>query len=216
MDNQKLCLVCDSKIDSVFFEKFEKINQKKKLRTYYFCKSCEYIYLKPSQRLTSFDEKKRYLQHNNDTEDPRYVKFLSSLYDCSVRKEDCKILDFGSGPTESMKSLNSSIESYDPFFFNDKSLLSQKYDLIFCSEVVEHFYNPKLEFQKLKLRLEPKGRLAIRTGVIENLSEFSSWKYRQDETHVGFFRKKTFEYLAEVFNWKLTQKSSSIFLLDEV
>ena len=207
------CLICSSLIVKPFFRFEERVEKKKKTRTYYKCKECDYVFLDPLERLEKSEEKKRYLKHNNDTKDERYLKFLSSLYDVSFKKEHKSLLDFGCGPTESMKALNSKIESYDPFF-PYKEKLKKKYDLILCSEVVEHFYKPFEEFKRLSEMLNQGGSLAIRTQVLDKQKEkdFKNWSYRQDVTHVGFFQKKTFFLLAKRLGLILKEPRESIFI----
>ncbi len=214
-DSCMTCFICFSKIGKPFFSYEERIEKKMRLRSYYKCKICDYTFLDPSQRLSGREEKIRYLKHKNNVQDLRYLRFLSHLYECSFKKAHKSILDFGCGPTEGMKALNSKIESYDPFFFNNPEKLKKKYDLILCSEVVEHFYNPSKEFQRLKGMLNKGGVLALRTGVLSEERKFQRWSYRKDITHVGFFQTKTFKYLADRWSWTLEEPNPSVFVFHE-
>ena len=211
-----LCPIC-SETTFLFFEKKERIKKCLRLRTYYRCPFCYYIFLSPTQRLSREEEKKRYLEHNNNTKDPRYLKYLSYFYDevfshVRIDKGRASVLDFGCGPEKSMEALNSSIKSYDPFFFPQREPLYRKWDLILLSEVAEHFYFPLKDFKRLKALLSPKGVLAVRTEDFSDGKDFKNWHYRKDSTHVGFFHIKTFSYLSEKLQWTFKNPKPSVFI----
>jgi cyclopropane fatty-acyl-phospholipid synthase-like methyltransferase len=66
------------------------------------------------------------------------------------------------------------------------------YDFITCTEVVEHFHHPALEFRRLDALLKPGGWLAIQTTFQTDDARFARWNYRRDPTHVVFYRPYTF------------------------
>lgn len=51
------------------------------------------------------------------------------------------------------------MQCYDPFFFPDESLLSNKYDFVTCTEAIEHFFEPKKEWKILLNLLKENGML---------------------------------------------------------
>ena len=55
-------------------------------RDYLICKSCELIFVPSKFHISHSDEKKRYLEHNNDINDPKYQEFLSKLLDQLIPK----------------------------------------------------------------------------------------------------------------------------------
>lgn len=174
---------------------------------YYTCSCCrawvkdKSLYLKPEE------EQLHYLSHNNDTNDPRYKKFTSPISNYILKNfgKEQEGLDFGSGtgPVISgvLKDANYRVKQFDPFFANFPKVLEQQYDYAFACEVVEHFKNPRDEFQKLYKLLKPQGKLLIMTHLFEDNIEFKTWYYRKDPTHVFIYRRETFEYISAEFNF---------------
>ena len=209
------CLICSSQVEH-FFEAREKVHSQETLRRYYRCQFCFFIFLDPSLRASPYEEKRRYLSHQNCVSDPRYLSYLEKFYKKSFQRSYHKdILDFGCGPTEGMKALNHNVDSYDPFFFPRKELLKKKYDLILCLEVAEHFYWPLTEFSRFKKMMKNKSTLAVQTKVLKSMNDFKSWDYRKDVTHVGFFQKTTLSYLCEKFQWTLQNPAPNVFLFQQ-
>lgn len=103
---------------------------------------------------------------------------------------------------------------YDPFFFNSPELLEDRYDFVFCSEVIEHFYAPAVEFARLYSLLRPGGSLFCMTHLYSPEIDFSSWYYKNDETHVFFYQKQTMEYIARRFGFSACTIQGRIIRLD--
>jgi 2-polyprenyl-3-methyl-5-hydroxy-6-metoxy-1,4-benzoquinol methylase len=93
------------------------------------------------------------------------------------------------------------MQAYDPFFRRDAALLAQTYDIITCSETVEHFHSPRTEFERLHQMLRPGGSLYISTLLYHDSIPFANWHYRRDPTHVILYRRETFSWLAEHFGF---------------
>ncbi len=120
-------------------------------------------------------------------------------------------LDFGSGPGPVLASLlkkrGYDVHVYDPYFAPEKIYFGHTYDLITCTEVLEHLKNPFETLTLLKELLNPGGILAIMT-LFHPLqtpvaAQFFQWWYRRDATHISFFTPKTFHYIAKVLNLEL-------------
>ena len=141
----------------------------------------------------------RYEQHNNDTSDPRYLNYLNQLWSLKPNLNYKTILDFGCGPTQGLKALASeyNVDSYDTYFY---PIQLKKYDLVFCCEVVEHFNNPKVSWNTLASVTE--NILLVRTETYEK-TDFASWYYKDDPTHVCFYSHKTLECMEELVGLKL-------------
>jgi len=169
---------------------------------YYKCSECYSVFLSEKSRLDEHDEKKRYMEHNNDINDARYCKFVSPLTNHVINKYNKKTigLDFGAGTGPVISSIldknGYKINKYDPFFFPDNSVLSIKYDYIVCCEVIEHFFNPKKEFLKLYDMLKFKGELICKTDLFDESIDFNKWYYKNDPAHVFFYSKNTFSWIA--------------------
>lgn len=179
-------------------------------REFFQCGDCEYIFLRPDLLPPPDAEKNRYLEHNNDLADPRYLKYLDKTWkqiESEVQNE-ATIVDFGCGPTkglaELLKEKDFQVISYDPFFSpRDFSDLLGQVDVIYCSEAIEHMYQPAKVLDLWNQLLKPQGKVTLRTSFHPGKENMSDWWYANDETHIGFFNNKTFEVIANKWNWTL-------------
>jgi hypothetical protein len=196
------CPLCNAK--SQFFSKTRG-------REYYQCSLCLSVFLTPSQRLSAEHEGERYCKHNNDIHSVGYQKFVGPMVDAVKLRfpPNHSGLDYGAGPgpvaSYLLENLGYSITKYDPFFFPSTNVLNRKYDFIICSEVAEHFYNPYLEFQRLKGLLNPNGALFCLTELFNDEVIFDAWHYKNDETHVFFYHPRALEFIAKEFNFSSVQ-----------
>ncbi|MBZ9630389.1 class I SAM-dependent methyltransferase [Salegentibacter sp. LM13S] len=170
---------------------------------YYECDTCKALVKRKELWPDSIYEKSRYLEHNNDVTDERYQKFTSPITNYILKNfSPLDIgLDFGSGTGPVISSMleqhNYIVKKYDPYFANYPDLLEEKYEYIFACEVVEHFYNPRAEFLKLKSLLKPEGALILMTLLYNDDLDFKNWRYRMDPTHVFIYQKETFQFIKE-------------------
>jgi hypothetical protein len=78
-------------------------------------------------------------------------------------------LDFGCGrePTLSVlfEEAGFPCANYDLHYFNDPAVLNTQYDFLTCSETMEHFRNPREEFEKLLSLVKPGGWIGIMTQL---------------------------------------------------
>lgn len=175
--------------------------------THFHCMNCDLRFLEPARRISPEEEKARYLEHNNDVSDPRYQKFVGPLYReiFSRVRVGAHGLDFGAGTGPVLARLlekdGYQISLYDPYFWPDPAPLKEKYEFVFSSEVVEHFREPGAEFERMKSLLKDGGLLAIMTLLYEDSIDFQSWYYRKDPTHICFYSKKTFEWIANHYGF---------------
>ncbi|NLK63205.1 MAG: class I SAM-dependent methyltransferase [Fusobacteria bacterium] len=175
---------------------------------YYKCENCYGIYLDKSNHLSPLEEKSRYEKHNNDVSDNGYRKFVSPITDNILMKQNTKQigLDFGSGKNSAtsavLKEYGYNINLYDPFFNKNSAFLNLKYNYIICCEVMEHFFNPATEFNLLYSLLCEDGRLYCMTDIYKESTNFSSWYYKEDLTHVFFYQDKTLYWIKEQYNYK--------------
>jgi len=157
----------------------------------------------PDNYFSKEKEIERYKEHNNDVTDLGYQKFVNPIVKevISNFKSSDNGLDFGCGTgpviTKLLRDQNYNITTYDPFFDNNVKALNQQYNYIACCEVIEHFHNPFKEFQLLKSLLKPNGRLMCMTDIFNPTINFEKWYYKDDETHVIFYQKNTFDWIAK-------------------
>ena len=194
-----ICIVCKNQkaVD------FKNIKQKR----YWKCSYCEAIFLDKEFYLSSNDEYKHYLTHNNDVNDPRYKQFLSNLMLPLIERIKLNSigLDYGCGPGPALslmlKEKGYKMFNYDPFFHPEKRNLLKKYDFISCTETAEHFHNPFGEFTRFSELLNNNGTIGIMTNFHSKQDIFENWYYINDPTHVVFYNKKTFQIIAKIFDW---------------
>ncbi|WP_108868604.1 class I SAM-dependent methyltransferase [Aquimarina aquimarini] len=177
-------------------------------RAYFECLQCKGILLHPAHFLTPEEEKQRYQLHQNDVNDLSFQKYALPIVN-RIQKDytqSHKGLDFGSGSgpviSHLLKQKNYTITEYDPFFYNHVNALEKKYDYIVCCEVIEHFYTPYKEFDLLHSLLLPNGTLYCKTKVYDPRTDFDSWWYKNDPTHVFFYTMDTIHWIKKRFNFK--------------
>ena len=171
------------------------------------CERCSLLFKSANFFPTAAKEKARYLLHENNVDDLNYQQFVSPIVNVITKEHshDNKGLDFGAGTgpviAKLLKDKGYNISLYDPFFHPDNSVLSEKYDFIICCEVMEHFHNPRKEFELLRKLLNPNGSLYCMTQLIPKKSDFKSWNYRNDPTHVVFYSEKSINWIKEHFGF---------------
>lgn len=194
----KTCRLCGSNADF-----FHQDTQK-----YYRCSECDAIFTAQEDLVDQHSEKERYELHDTDI-DEGYKKFVSPITSNILKdfSSTAKGLDFGSGRSEIISKVllesGYTIQNFDPFFANKPELLSQQYNYISSCEVIEHFYEPKKEFILLKSMLKKGAKLYLMTELYNDSMEFGPWYYKNDPTHVFFYTKKTFEWIAKEFDLTL-------------
>jgi hypothetical protein len=180
-----------------------------KTARYYACPQCGGIFMDPANHPAPDTERLRYLQHNNDINEPGYRNFVMPLVTAIEENYDknARGLDFGSGPAPSasaiLKEKGYGITLYDPYFAPDKSPLENKYDYIICCEVIEHFREPAKEFALLKSLLNPGPGSALfcMTCLQTKETDFKNWHYRNDITHLFFYSVETLEWIRGNFGF---------------
>jgi SAM-dependent methyltransferase len=205
------CPLCHHEDSDSFFEN--------KQRIFLRCLHCDLIFVPPPCRLGREDEKATYDLHQNDPEDPGYRRFLSRLSTPLLERLDAgrKGLDFGCGPGPTLSVLleeqGHRVDLYDPFYRDDPSVFNNTYDFICATEVVEHMHDPCREFEALFGMLKPGGWLGMMTKRVLDDHDFGQWHYIRDLTHVCFYSRRTFEYLARRFHAGLQVIANDVILL---
>ena len=76
-----------------------------------------------------------------------------------------------------------------------------------------HFYQPQNELELLLSLVKPGGWLGIMTKLARDESAFATWHYKNDLTHVSFFSKETFEFVAKRYQLELEFVGNDVILL---
>lgn len=204
------CKVCKNSNLKIFLKSGKLI--------YWECKVCGSKFLDPKNYISNSDEKKHYLKHDNSITDQNYKNFLLKLFEPFKDKISTSDigLDYGCGFAPALanifKSYDFKVELYDPFFFPNKDVLLKKYKFITCSEVVEHFFNPYDEFDKIDNLLDNNSWFGVMTTFLPKDDLFENWYYRRDPTHVVFYKKQTFQLIGFQRNWQVFFPSENIVL----
>lgn len=188
-------------------------------RDYFRCPNCQARFLDPAQHLSRANEYTHYLHHENQPDDPGYRQFLSKLAQPLLAElpPGSQGLDYGCGPGPALAHVlceaGHDVALYDPFFATDPAPLDATYDFVTCTEVAEHFHEPRAEFTHLRDRVRPGGILAVMTCFQTDDVHFADWHYRKDPTHVVFYRAETFHYLATHWGWQINIPAKDVVLL---
>ncbi|MEN8727870.1 MAG: class I SAM-dependent methyltransferase [Sulfurovum sp.] len=206
------CHICDKPTES--------FNHEKTNITYYYCKSCEYIFKSPECYQDLCTQKERYNLHENDEEDAGYQAYFQRFLDFILPLLDKPktALDFGCGRSSLLASLlkkeGIKCDYYDPIYHPDTLDEKKKYGLIVSTEVFEHLHQPREVFESLLERLEEGGYLALQTQFHPNeVESFKKWYYHQDPTHIVFFTAQTFKVLCEEYGCEFVSENGKNMVL---
>ncbi|MFB9137329.1 class I SAM-dependent methyltransferase [Vibrio olivae] len=205
------CPLCHSPTSYPYFED--------KQRAYWQCDQCELVFVDPNQRLVASAEKAHYDLHENDPNDLGYRRFLSRVAAPLVQRlmpKSCG-LDFGCGPGPTLSLMlqeqGHAMSLYDLYYYPDRQALERTYDFITATEVIEHLYDPAGVWQQWLNLVKPGGWIGLMTKMVINVDAFAGWHYKNDPTHVVFFSRATFQYLAERDKLELEFIGNDVILL---
>lgn len=187
-----LCPLCKSPSGKFF---------KNEINHFHLCPECGAIFRDRRQLMNESEEKNRYLHHISSMEDTGYYNFVRPIIK-KVKQELDKGsvgLDYGCGHTpvlsEHLKKNGYEMSVFDPIFHKDPKIFNRLYDFIVCCEVMEHFYHPMEEFQKLSNLLPSSGKLICKTHLFEPELNFDSWYYKNDPSHVMIYQQSTLHWI---------------------
>ena len=207
----QLCPLCSSNQTQFYFEDEN--------RNYFQCSRCELVFVSQEQRLDAVSEKAHYDHHENEPDDQGYRRFLSRLALPLLERlaPHSKGLDFGCGPgpalAHMLREAGHSVALYDIYYQPDVDVLDKTYDFVTATEVIEHLFDPKKIWSQWLNLVKPGGWIGIMTKQVIDLEAFASWHYKYDPTHVSFFSRATFRYLAERDKLELEFIGNDVILL---
>ena len=178
-------------------------------RNYFSCRICHLVFVPSTHYLSEADEKAAYDHHENSPTDPDYRRFLTRLWAPLQERlpSNSHGLDFGSGPGPTLsvmfEEIGHAVTLYDHFYAHNPTALLQPYDFITATEVVEHLHDPATILWQLWTLLKPGGYLGLMTKLVKDQKAFATWHYKNDLTHVCFFSKSTFVWLADQWQAQL-------------
>ena len=190
------------------------------------CETCGLRFKNKAYFPNPADEKAQYDCHENNAYDAGYRRFLGTLTQplSQVLPQGAQLLDFGSGPVATgqtptlammMQEQGFAASFYDPFYHDDPACLTQDYDAVTATEVIEHFHYPRNMFDRLDKLIRPGGWLAVMTAVYNDTVDFATWHYHRDPTHVAFYRAETFHWIAHHYGYTLNQPHKNVALFQK-
>ncbi len=209
--NSEICPWCESN-KTIF--KLQAEN-----RDYYKCQNCDIVFVPKKFFISVEDEKAKYDNHQNSPDNKGYRNFLNRLIIplSKLIPENSHGLDFGSGPGPTlsvmMEELGYKMDIYDFFYHKNNEVFKNRYDFITTTEVIEHLHNPYKEIIRLYNMLNENGVLGIMTAFRPDDKEFETWYYKRDLTHVRFFTKNSFTWLAKKLNAKIIVPEDGVVIL---
>lgn len=189
-----------------------------KKRTYLQCNQCQLVFVPAAEHLSNSDEKAEYDKHKNDLEDAGYLKFLSRMMTPISERVPAPAtgLDFGCGPApalaHAMSKQGYEMQTYDLYYQPDQTPLSQQYDFVTSTEVIEHIAEPNTLFPKLLSLLKPNAYLGLMTKLVIDQERFKNWHYKNDPTHICFYSKTTFEFVAQQYDLEVEFVGSDVII----
>ncbi|MFB9155210.1 class I SAM-dependent methyltransferase [Vibrio gallaecicus] len=190
-----------------------------KRREFLQCQQCELVFVNPRQRLAASEEKAQYDLHENDPNDAGYRRFLSRIAEPLTGKisSNSHGLDFGCGPGPTLSIMleeaGHTMDLYDIYYHPETSVLEKTYDFMTATEVIEHLYQPDKVWQQWLNLVKPKGWIGLMTKLVIDVDAFAGWHYKNDPTHVVFFSRQTFQFLAERDKLELEFVGNDVILL---
>lgn len=188
-------------------------------REFFSCDGCGLVFVSPRFFPTPEEEKRRYDLHRNDPSDAGYRRHLSRMVRALAEHvpPGSRGLDFGSGPGPALRDLlvlaGYPTEVYDPFYAPDPSVLGECFRFVTATEVAEHLRDPASTFRRIWSLVLPGGCLGLMTQSPPSARDFKMWSYKNDITHLCFFRKESFEYLARQWSARVLFPEPDVILM---
>lgn len=211
LKNYSCCPLCAAKETEFYF--------KDKKRSYLQCSRCDLVFVPQEQLLDAETEKAHYDMHENNPQDQGYRHFLSRLAIPLLERVNtsAKGLDFGCGPGPTLSLIleeaGHSMSVYDIYYQPDTEVLEERYDFMTSTEVIEHLYDPQRIWGLWLNLVKPGGWIGLMTKLVIDKEAFANWHYKNDPTHVCFYSKATFNYLAQRDNLDLEFIGNDVILL---
>jgi len=190
-------------------------------RSYLRCRRCWLVTVPPCFWLDAEAEREEYDRHQNDPYDAGYQRFLNRLATPLLARLPTAAsgLDFGCGPGPALALLlrerGHRVLLHDRFYAPCRAALRQPHDFITATEVVEHLQHPRTTLFQLWSLLKPGGWFGIMTKLVQSPARFEQWHYRRDPTHIHFFSRTTFAWLARQWRAAWWQPASDVILLQK-
>ncbi len=181
-------------------------------RRYFHCTRCDLIAVPPNDHLDDHTEKARYRLHRNTADDPGYRAIFDGPLACLARHAPRagRVLDYGCGWApifvERLRACGYDATGYDRFFAPTLPA-TPPFDAVTCIETAEHFRSPRNAFDHIASLRAPRGCIVVRTQLHRGAASIDDWWYARDPTHVAFYSRAVFEWIAGRLSLRLVECS---------
>ncbi|ABM01648.1 class I SAM-dependent methyltransferase [Shewanella amazonensis] len=178
-------------------------------RPYYRCRCCALVQVPAPFHLSAEEEKAEYDKHDNGEDSPGYRSFLSRTLTPLLPRLNPgdKGLDYGCGAGALLAKMAAEqgfeFAAYDLYYFPDRAVLTDRYQCVTLTEVIEHVADARALLDELSSLLAPGALLAIMTKRVLSAEAFGRWHYKNDPTHINFYSDETFAWIAAERGWAL-------------
>lgn len=216
------CPLCFSNHTHHFFQEPKPRSLASSVRDFYRCTNCDLIFVPPAQFLSPAEEKAYYDLHQNNAGDVGYREFLGKLFKPMVAllKPEDHGLDYGSGPGPTLSLMfeeqTFSMNVYDYIYANDDTVLTHTYNFVTSTETIEHFRRPRADLLTMWQLIKAGGYLGVMTGIVNEQTDFASWHYKNDPTHVCFYSRTTINWLANLFQARQVYENGNVTILQKI
>jgi hypothetical protein len=192
-----------------------------KKRAFYCCDTCDLVFADAASHLPPMAERQRYGRSRISQKQKQLSQFVFPFLKQLQQLHSGQLtgLNFGrileAANLKLITDAGHILNQYDPFLAPEHTLLKREYDFIVCYRVFEHFQYPMKEWHLLSRLLNPGGWLAINTPLLTDLQAFGKWHHKNNLTHVSFYQKSTFEYLAANSEFTLLFAAKDLILMQK-
>jgi SAM-dependent methyltransferase len=88
-----------------------------------------------------------------------------------------------------------------------------RFDGVVCTEVIEHAFEPLRLLASLRSLLRPGAAAVVCTTVLERDDAFNAWGYRNDLTHVCFFKEASLRWGGARAGMDVDRVARNVFLM---
>jgi SAM-dependent methyltransferase len=197
------CILCGHTTSTIHHGKFGDFHR---------CHHCDFTSKDQGSYISEAQELDIYNSHKNSIEDKAYVDYFKSFLKDSIFSFEAtgkSGFDFGSGPCPVLAQIlendyGYTMDIYDLFYAPEKTYQNKTYDLITCTEVIEHLKDPRPYFKLFSDLLKEDGLLGVMTLFHPKDDQaFLNWHYIRDRSHISFYTPRTLALLASQVGLKV-------------
>jgi len=186
---------------------------------YVLCAHCGFcfsptMYAWSDRHLSETVYNSEYVLVDPDFVSERPTNVFKALVNAFPDPKNIKHLDYGGGNgllSSLLKEVGWSTQTYDPFMYDNKIIVGNKFNLITAIEVFEHCTRPQQLMKQISSLLSSTGVLLLTTLLSDgNLQKPLTWRYASPRNgHVSLFSYTSLRMLAKQYNLNLYSPSNN-------